>query len=105
MAESESILCSASSSGMSDVQTESEAESETESEQEYYVVNSSVSAYQDEPIAMPGENERNAMQLDEDGLLPATLRGRFDGEIPLSDWYVNINICAYFRKLIIKLNY
>ena len=96
MAESESVVSLGSSSGMSEVQTESEDESQTESEQEYYVANSSVSAYQDEPIALPGENERNAMQHDEDGLLPATLSGRFDGEIPLSEWYVNI--CTYFEN-------
>ena len=72
-------------SASSEAQT-SEAEESEETDEEYYIANPQVNAYQDEPLAAPGENERRAAEADEDGLLPATLDARFEGRIPLNEW-------------------
>lgn len=41
--------------------------------------------YDDEPLAGPGQNERQTPD-DPDGILPNILERRSDGRIPLSKW-------------------
>ncbi|CAH1242315.1 Hypp6571 [Branchiostoma lanceolatum] len=65
--------------------TDSITDADTESEDELFAAGF-VNAYQDEPIAMPGENELRAQEVDEDGILAATLDARLEGRIPLNDW-------------------
>ncbi|KAK5854790.1 hypothetical protein PBY51_004954 [Eleginops maclovinus] len=45
-----------------------------------------VGAYQDEPLALPGENERRQQEVDEDGISVVALDARLKGEIPLNEW-------------------
>lgn len=54
----------------------------TESESDDY----GVGAYQDEPLAQPGENALRQQVVDEDGILAMTLDARQEGEIPLNEW-------------------
>ena len=74
-------------SSSSETNESSEADAtDTESNEEFYVAEGFVNAYQDEPLAEQGENERRAEEVDEDGLRPATLDARLEGRSPLNEW-------------------
>lgn len=60
---------------------------DSESEEDFIIADSFANAYQDEPLAPPGEEESDE-DADEDGLLPATLEARYDGTTSLNEWYV-----------------
>ena len=49
------------------------------------VVSGLVEPYQDEPLAHSSDEEEDA-EVDEDGLSPAVLRARFEGQTPLEEW-------------------
>jgi len=64
-----------------------ESRSDTASESgDELVAEGYVHPYQDEPLAMPGENALREQQADVDGLLPATLDARSERTIPLNEW-------------------
>lgn len=46
--------------------------------------------YNDEPIASDcsDQNESSDEEADEDGLTPAILEARFEGTVPVQEWYV-----------------
>ncbi|XP_063042850.1 uncharacterized protein LOC134437285 [Engraulis encrasicolus] len=48
--------------------------------------NAGLDAYQDEPLALPGENELHQQEVDEDGISAVTLDARLEGKIPLNEW-------------------
>lgn len=49
--------------------------------------NAGLYAYQDEPLALPGENELHQQEVDEDGISAVTLDARLEGKIPLNEWW------------------
>ena len=51
----------------------------------YETVTSHSLAYEDEPLAEPGENDEN-VNPDPDGILPEILEQRSDGRIPVNQW-------------------
>ncbi len=59
-----------------------------ESEDEFAI--HQVMAYADEPLALPGDNdgpnEADDDEEDPDGLLPATLEGRYKNTVPVTEW-------------------
>ena len=79
MSESDDMLSSVDST--ESVSSREESQDETSDEME---VVGQVQPYDDEPLAhISGEDEG-----DEDGLLPAVLRSRFEGEVPVNEWLV-----------------
>ena len=70
----------------SSTETNESSEAESTEDEEFYVADEVVNAYQDEPLAMPGENERREEEVDEDGLRAATLDARLEGRTPLNEW-------------------
>lgn len=77
MSDSEEYL---SFSESEDVQDDSE-----DSDSEEIVSSSLVEPYQDEPRAHSSDEEADEEE-DNDGLSPAILRSRFEGEIPVDEW-------------------
>lgn len=57
-----------------------------ESDSDEMVVSGLVEPYQDEPLAHSSDEDEEDNELDEDGLSPAILRARFEGESPLTEW-------------------
>ena len=49
------------------------------------IVSGHVQPYQDEPLAEPNAVEEETID-DEDGIAPAILEARFEGEIPVDNW-------------------
>ena len=49
------------------------------------VVNSNINPYENEPLAVPGQEVLNVEQ-DVDGISPDTLESRFDGNISVNQW-------------------
>lgn len=50
-----------------------------------------VMAYADEPLALPGPGDDDGPneaddEEDPDGLLPATLEGRYENTVPVTEW-------------------
>ena len=45
-----------------------------------------VEPYRDEPLAHSSDADEEDNEVDEDGLSPAILRARFEGESPLTEW-------------------
>ena len=80
MSESDDMLSSVDST--ESVSSREESQDETSDEME--VVGQ---PYADEPLAHTGDEDED-MREDEDGLLPAVLRSRFEGEVPVNEWLV-----------------
>ena len=64
----------------------SREESQDETSDEMEVV-TQVQPYADEPLAHTSDEDEDTRE-DEDGLLPAVLRSRFEGEVPVNEWLV-----------------
>ena len=82
MSESDDMLSSADST--ESVSSREESQDETSDEME---VVTQVQPYADEPLAHTSDEDEDTRE-DEDGLLPAVLRSRFEGEIPVNEWLV-----------------
>ena len=77
---------------------------DVESEDEFAI--HQVMAYADEPLALPGDEERpNEADDDEDpdGLLPATLEGRYKNTVPVTEWLVFRLVLSSFSQFILTI--
>ena len=54
-------------------------------EEDMLIVNSNIIPYENEPLAVPGQEVLNVEQ-DVDGIFPDTLESRFDGNISVNQW-------------------
>ena len=77
MSDTEEYLSFSESEDIQDVSEDSDSEE--------IVATSLVEPYQDEPRAHSSDEEDDEEE-DKDGLSPATLRARFEGEIPVDEW-------------------
>ena len=63
------------------------SESENGDSSEVDIVVSGIKPYENEPLASSSDEDDDS-PLDEDGLSPAVLCARFNGEMALNQWYV-----------------
>lgn len=63
----------------------SSGESDSSNTSDEMEVAGHVEPYADEPLAHPSDEEEDAEE-DQDGLSPAVLRARFEGEIGVNEW-------------------
>ena len=81
MSESDDMLSSAESVSSQESQ---EISYSAESSEEMEVLGF-VQPYADEPLAHTSDEEDDAEE-DQDGLSPAVLRARFQGDVPVNEW-------------------
>lgn len=74
---------SETSSHPSQISTD-EMVTEAESDQDFYVAENILHAYEDEPLARPGEEVND--DRDEDGILAQTLEDRFERRVSVEEW-------------------
>jgi hypothetical protein len=83
MSSNESDSSVNSSESSSKIDTRSDGDTNT-SESEYHVASQNL-AYDDEPLAEPGQDV-DIIPYDADGLPPSVLEERSDGRMPLNQW-------------------
>jgi len=84
----------ASDSEFSDSIDSEESMEETEdSEEEWGVVETQITPYEDEPLADANDGESNDSEeeRDVDGLTPAVLEQRYDGTVSVDSWLVTFS--------------
>ena len=83
MSSNESDSCVNSSESSSKIDTRSDGDTST-SGSEYHVASHNF-AYDDEPLAEPGQDV-DIIPYDTDGIPPSVLEERSDGRMPLNRW-------------------